>query len=105
MVSFNVAGLNNGFKRKRIVCYLRTVEADIIGLQDTHLRLQDERYVLNMFIGQIFHAPAMTKQKGVAIIIKPHIPLEVKKVLKDRVGRYIIIQGVLEGELVTFINL
>lgn len=39
------------------------------------------------------------------ICILPHIYLEVKKVLRDKEGAYIILQGVLEGEQLTLVNL
>lgn len=58
-----------------------------------------------MFKGQVYHALAGTKQKGVLIYIQPHVQWEVKKGLRDKEGRYIIINAILDKEGITSVNI
>lgn len=78
--------------------YMKSEEADIICFQGMPMRTREERYITIMFKGQIFHAPANTKQKGVLICIQSNVQLKVEKVWRDKEERYIIAQGVLEGK-------
>lgn len=36
-VSFNIKGINNAVKRKKLLCWLKKEKANIVLLQETHL--------------------------------------------------------------------
>lgn len=59
--SLNVSGLNNAIKRKRIAKCVKELQAHLIFVcvQETHLRIQKEKYLNNLFKGQLFHALAV----------------------------------------------
>lgn len=59
--TLNVAGLNNVIKSKRIAKCINKMQVDLIFLQETHLRAQEEKYLKNILKGQLFHAPAIPK--------------------------------------------
>lgn len=62
-------------------------------------------YMNKIFGGQIYQAFAKTKQKDVMIGIKPHLQWELKREIRDKEGRYIIIQGLMQGENTVLVNI
>lgn len=65
-MSLNMAGLNNPLKRSCIYL-IKKENSNIICLQETHLRAQEEKYLKDIFQGQIFHTLASVKKRGVCI--------------------------------------
>lgn len=63
-IYLNVDGLNNAIKRKRIAKVIKIFQAQVVCLQETHIRSKDEKYLKQVFKGQLFHAAASTKMKG-----------------------------------------
>lgn len=59
------------------------MKAGIICFQETHIRQKEEKYINSMFKGQIFHAPALTKQKRGYDFYSTTYRLGGKKVLGD----------------------
>ena len=51
-VSFNVNGLNEPIKRKRVLTYLKKLQVDITFLQETHLMGRAGSIVIIQFKGQ-----------------------------------------------------
>lgn len=97
LISMNVLGLNDKSKRT-IARYITTLHIDIIGMQETHLLQRNVGYFNKIFKDNIYTASANTKQKVVMIGISPHVQWELKKEMRDKEGRYIILQGIMEGD-------
>ena len=53
----------------------------------------------------IFHTNWKQKKAGVAILISDKIDLKIKKIARDKVGHYIMIQGSIQEEDITVINI
>ena len=53
----------------------------------------------------IFHANGKLKKAGVAILISYEINLKIKKITRDKEGRYIMIKGSIQEEDVTIVNI
>lgn len=71
-----MAGLNI-IKCKRTAKRVKELKPDLIYLQETHLRATEEKYLENLFKGQIFHAPAKTKTLGIVIRIAAQLDFKV----------------------------
>ena len=73
-------------------------------LQKTHLRLNDA-YILKVKRWKnIFHAHGKQKKAGVPILISDKIYLKIK-IRRDKEGHYIMIQGSIQEEDITIVNI
>lgn len=104
-ITWNCKGLNGPVKRNNILSYLKKVNADIIFLQETHLKIQDHNRLKCRWIDQVFHSSFNAKSRGTAILIKKNVPFITTKIIPDPQGRYIIITGKLYNHLMTLVNI
>ena len=54
---------------------------------------------------KIFYADGNQKKAGVAILISEKIDFKIKNVARDKEGHYIMIQGSIQEEDITIINI
>lgn len=92
-VSWNCKGLNGAVKRGNIMAHLRKLDADIIFLQETHLKNDDRFRLRGRWVEHVFHSSFNFKSRGSAIFIKKNIPFISNKVISDIRGRYVIVVG------------
>lgn len=91
LLSWNVRGLNNKFKRSLLFKYLNTHKPHILFLQETHLTGSKVLALRRAWVRQAFHATYSTYARGVAILINKSLPCKVVRVITDPGGRYIIL--------------
>ena len=103
-VSLNVKGMNAWLKRQKIWSYLQQLKSDVVFLQETHLKNNHVNYLRKSWVGQVFHSQFNAKARGTAILISKNIPFQVKKVISDAHGRFVIVSGQLFNSLVTLVN-
>lgn len=65
--SWNVHGIHNPIKRKKILCYLKKVQ--IAMLQETHLTDLEQLKLKKDWVGQIYYASFNSRRRGVAILV------------------------------------
>ena len=53
----------------------------------------------------IFHANRKQNKAGAATFISDKIDLKIKKIIRDKEGRYIMIQGSVQEEDITIVNI
>ena len=53
----------------------------------------------------IFHAKGKQRKAGVVILIADKIDLKIKKITRDNEGHYIMIEGSIEEEVLTVVNI
>lgn len=68
LASWNVKGLGYPIKRGKVFNYLKSLKADILFLQDTHIAVGQERKLT--WISQVYQALFSSKTRGVAILIR-----------------------------------
>ena len=94
--SLNVNGLRSDGtrvpKRRKIFSWLKQLGLDIICLQETHSDENSENIWRNEWGGLGYFASGSERSRGVAILIKPGLPIKVSRAQKDLEGRYIIIE-------------
>lgn len=105
IMSLNVAGLVNLIKCKQIAKYLKEQKADIICLQETHLKPLEAKLLYGLFQGDIYQSFSGHRSAGVLIGIKFGIPWTLKQHIPDPSGRYVILQELLFGQEITVIGI
>ena len=101
----NVNGLNNPVKRAKVLAKMKKEKNQVIYLQETHLSKQEHDKLKKFgYKNTFFSAFEKGPKRGVAILISNSLHFEVTKVLKDKEGRYVIVKGKIENNVVTLIN-
>uniref|UniRef100_A0A8C5G012 exodeoxyribonuclease III n=1 Tax=Gouania willdenowi TaxID=441366 RepID=A0A8C5G012_GOUWI len=91
-VSFNVNGRTNPIKRNRI---------EVVYLQETHLNSDEHKKLRRMGFTNLFSSSYKSgRRRGVAIFISKNLNFE----MKDKEGRFVLVQGSIDGNLVTLMN-
>lgn len=94
----------NPIKRSKVLGKLKE-EVGVALLQETHLIEKEHEKLKRYGFKQIFSSSYNTgHRRGITIFIPTRLLFEKLSETKDK-GRYVVIKGRLEGELVTFINI
>ena len=98
IITLNVNGLNAPTKRHRLAEWKQKQDPYICCLQETHFRPKNTYRQKVRGWKDIFHASGKQKKAGVAILISDKIDLKIKKITRDKEGRYITIKGSIQEE-------
>lgn len=97
--------MNHPVKRRKVYNNISKLCAEIIFLQETHIK-QTAKALLNPhWAAQIYQSNFSNKTRGVAIIIKKNVPFIHKQTISDKYGRYIIVRGEINAVPITLVNL
>ena len=106
IITFNVNGLASSdgrvSKRRKLFTWLKTHHCDIALLQETHCTDSMQRIWAREWGGDIFFSNGSSDSRGVCILIRRGLDLEIKEVRKDDQGRLIFLKAVLNGKSVLF---
>lgn len=103
--SWNVKGLNNPVKRSKALCHLKSVNTDIIFLQETHFKNDSHSKLRARWIGQSFHSSFASKARGTAVLIRKGVPFKHRATITDKEGRFIIVAGEIFSTPITLVNI
>lgn len=104
--SWNVNGLNNPVKRSRVMSKIKRQKIQILFLQETHLSPNEHEKLQKFGFRNVFYSSFKTTHKrGVAVLIHNSLYFELTKQIRDKEGRYILVQGKIEGSLVTLLSI
>ena len=104
IATLNVRGLRDPNKRKEIFVYCYKKRFDIVLLQETHSIKDDNNFWRSEFGGEAIFSNGESNARGVAILFQKRLNAEIKKVSTDKSGRYIIVDCVINGKIMTIIN-
>lgn len=105
VVSLNINGLNNIKKRNKALSKFRREKMQVIFLQETHLSQEEHVKFRKLGYRNSFSSSFGQKNKrGVMILISNSVKFELIKEVRDKKGRYIMIKGKLENQLMTLLN-
>jgi len=105
IITLNVSRLNISAKRQRLAEWIQKQDPYICCLQETHLKTRDTYRLKVRGWKKIFHANGDQKKARVAILISDKIDFEIKTMLRDKEGHYIMIKGSIQEEEITIINI
>ena len=105
IITLIMNGLNAPTKRHRLTEWIQKQDPYICCLQETHFRPRDTNRLKVRRWKKTFHANGNQKKAGVAILISDKIDFKIKNVARDKEGHYIMIQGSIQEEDITIINI
>ena len=103
-ISLNVKGIREKGKRQRIFAWCKEKKADIVFLQETFSSREVEDKWATEWNGQCIYSHGTSHSKGVLMLINASLNIEMKRVLSDLDGRYILVDCILEGVRVILCN-
>lgn len=104
IISWNVRGLNHPIKRNKVFIHLGKLKGKIVYLQETHLMNKDHNRLKRTGFTQMYHSSFNGKARGVAILLHRDVHFEEESVLRDKNGRFVIVQGKLFNTPVVLAN-
>lgn len=102
--SWNVNGINEPVKRGKVLAHLKSLQADIIFLQETHLKNDSHGRLRCRWLQQIYHSNFSLKARGAAILIRRGVPFKQLSTIADKDGRYVIVVGEIHSTPMTLLN-
>lgn len=106
VISYNVKGLHSPIKRKKILHQLKRADCQIAFLQETHLSDLEHEKFKKSWADKIFYSSHQSgRKRGVSIMIHRQVNFTPKEIHKDSEGRFILVNGLLDGIEVSFMNI
>ena len=99
IITLNVNGLNTLTKRQTLDNWIQKQNSCICCVQDTHLKPRDIYRLKVRGRKNIFHVNRDQEKAGLAILISDKIDFEIKTVIRDKEGHYIMIKGSIKKEI------
>lgn len=103
--SWNVNGISEPVKWGKVPSHLRELQADVIFLQETHLKNEAHGKITAKWISQVYHSRFSAKARGVVIIIRKNVPFLHKSTVADKEGRYILVTGEIQNIPIVLLNI
>ena len=101
IITLNVHGLNAPTKRQRLTEWIQKQDPYICCLQETHLKPSDTYRLIVKGWENILDANGYQKKAGITILIADKIDFEIKTMIRDKEGHYIMIKGSMQEEDIT----
>ena len=105
IISYNVRGLNNSRKRVSIYTFLKYWNCDIAFLQETYSSKDEEVKWVQDWGGSGVFVHGTKHSKGVAILFRRLLDVEILSVRRDTQGRFIIVKCKVQDESFNLINI
>lgn len=105
VVSYNVRGLGNNIKRKKLFTLLRTLEYDVIMLQETHCTENNFKIWRSEWKGEMYYSNGTSASCGVLTLFKKGLQHGAIRALKDDEGRRLILEAQIGNIVYTFANI
>ena len=102
--TYNCRGIGNGSKRHAVFNWLKHFHKGITLIQETHSVEKYESDWEKEWKGDIYFNHGTSKSCGVATLIPSGLELEVNNIKKDKEGRILILDMILESERIILGN-
>jgi exonuclease III len=105
LYSVNIRGLAMQRKGEQALTDLLLSKYNVFFVQETHIynEIQINR-LKKIWKGQTIWDLGQSKSCGVAILIKENVPFKIVNIQKSGIGRYIIIDGILNEQKIRLVN-
>lgn len=104
-LSVNVQGLNNPVKRRRVISQVVKSGADVVLLQETHVKDRQRHPLPHHKFPVFFSAAGSSKSRGVSILVAKYVPFDAQAVSFNPKGRYVMVKGAIENKKITFASI
>ncbi len=103
-LSLNVRGLNNQKKRRSVFRWVKKMKMDICFFQETYCTSQVQNIWTNEWGGKILFSNGTNHSRGVAILIRPGLDIEIIDTHKDEIGRVLLLKVKIQNTLFNLLN-
>ena len=93
MLSLNARGIRSLEKRQALLIWLQKQKVDIIFLQETYSTKEVENNWKRQWKGPMFFAHDSNHSCGVLVLVRDSIEFEMKSIITDDNGRYILLNA------------
>lgn len=104
LISVNVRGIHSYARRMCIFQWLKKMCADVIFLQETYSTYDIEKYWKCQWDGKIVQAHGTNHSKGVAILFKNNVDVDILSSTIDINGRYICLDVSIQDHVICLFN-
>lgn len=105
-ISYNVKGLGNPIKRKKIFSQLKKLQCSLAMLQETHLSEKEHSKLKREWVDLVFSSSFENgRRRGVAILFSKSVYFNHTETVRDKNGRFVLVKGEINGTKVTLLNL
>ncbi|CAI5689795.1 unnamed protein product [Oreochromis niloticus] len=105
LISWNVKGLGSSIKRGKVFKHLKSLSADIIFQQETHIKKDTQHRLKCNWVSQIYQSPFSSHARGVAILFGKNVPFQMTSIVTDPLGRYIMVSGIINSHPLILLNI
>lgn len=96
-VSWNCRGLGGALKKGKVFSHLKSLSADIIFLQETHIPPTEQGRLRSQWISHVYQSSFSTNARGVAILVRKTVPFIFKSMSTDPSGRFVLVVGTINS--------
>ena len=104
LLSLNVRGLNSSRKRRQVFRWLHQQQSDIIFLQETYSSPECIKRWETEWEGKIVYSHGSYHSRGVMILFKPRLDVDLEKIAADNFGRCILAETIIDGTKIVLVN-
>ena len=105
-VSYNIKGINNPIKRKKLFGQLKNLNCSIALIQETHLSDKEHLKLKREWVDQVYSASYKNgKKRGVAILFHKSVYFQKEELFQDDEGRIVMVVGKIDNTQITILNL
>ena len=106
LMSMNCRGLGDFSKRKDVFEYLRSKDASIYCLQDTHFTEKNEKIIRGQWGYECISSFGISDSRSVSISFRNNFEYHVKDIDKDNEGNYLIVNlEIAKMHKITLVNI
>lgn len=105
ILSMNCRGLGDLRKRRDVVNYIRSLNFNIVFLQDTHMTPQTLPYFDSLWDGKCYHSCHSSHSRGTCIFIRKNTQNHIITEINSECGNYIILICRIHTEVFAFVNI
>ena len=104
ITTWNCRGLQKTKKIKQVMNKIKDIGSKIVFLQETHTIEGKTNRISRRWQGSFYESSFTSNARGVITLIHKSVPFHVTNVIKDKFGRYLIIQGSILRENINLVN-
>lgn len=105
MISINTRGLVDRKKRRSMFRYIKKKKADICFMQETHSSIEAENVWKNEWGGSIIFSHGTKHARGVMVLFRPGLDIEVLQTSSDNIGRMLFLCVKIQNVQFNLINI
>ena len=103
--SLNVRGLNSSRKRRQVFRWLHQQQSDTIFLQEAYSSPESIKRWETEWGGKIASSHGSSHSRGVMILFKPHLDVDLEKITADNIGRCILAETIIDGTKIVLVSI